>query len=76
MPTVNQKVSTPLGAGTVQGPFAVNDANGESIVKGVLVRLPVNDQTKPHLKKSNCITPKASLSALFVFQEEQLTVGR
>lgn len=73
MPRVNEKVNTPIGQGVVQGPFGVNDGNGEAVVRGVLVRLPVDDATRSHLKKSFCVTPNAEVSALFVFQEGQLS---
>jgi hypothetical protein len=63
----NQKVTTPIGEGISQGAFAIRDANGELITHGTLVRMPVNDQTRVHLTQSNCLTPRAQRSALFVF---------
>lgn len=68
----NQKVTTPLGVGVVQAPFAVLAANGEHVVSGFAVRLPVNDETRPHLNKSNCLTPHAEATGLWVFQESEL----
>lgn len=70
--TTNTKVSTPLGEGMVQAPFAIQSAQGEDIVRGLLVRMPINDSTRGHLNKSNCITPHATLSGLWVFQEKEL----
>ena len=73
MLTTNTKVNTPLGQGIVQGPFAVQSADGENIVRGALVRLPINETTRPHLNKSNCLTPRAKMNGLWVFQEGQLS---
>lgn len=70
--TTNQRVKTPLGEGVAQGPFAVVDGNGAEVVRAVLVRLPVNETTVKALKQSNCVTPRASLSGLWVFQEGEL----
>lgn len=72
MITTNMKIKTPLGEGTMQAPFAVKDAQGEHVVRGALVRLPINDVTRPHLNKSNCLTPHAQISGLWVFQESEL----
>lgn len=72
MIATNMKIKTPLGEGTMQAPFAVKDAAGNDVVRGALVRLPINDATRPHLNKSNCITPHATLSGLWVFQESEL----
>ncbi len=70
--TTNTKVSTPLGEGMVQAPFAIKSAQGDDIVRSLLVRLPINETTRPHLNKSNCVTPHAILSGLWVFQEKEL----
>lgn len=70
--TTNTKVSTPLGEGMVQAPFAIKSAQGDDIVHGLLVRLPINENTRLHLNKSNCITPYATISGLWVFQEKEL----
>lgn len=69
---VNSKVTTPLGEGVVQGAYAVTDAQDEPIIKGAAVRLPVNEETRKHLNKSNCLTPHAMLSGVWVFQEGDL----
>ena len=69
---INQLVKTPIGEGRYQGTFT------ESIMApgdrdAVLVRLPVNDDTRAHLKQSNCITPRATQSGLWVFVKEDLS---
>jgi hypothetical protein len=64
---VNSKIKTPIGEGISQGPFVVRNDQGEIITRAVLVRLPLNDQTRPHLSEANCRTPRAHRSALFVF---------
>lgn len=68
----NLKVSTPLGSGIVQGPYAVRDGNGDLIGKALLVRLPINDMTRPELNRSNCVTPMAKTSGLWVFAESEV----
>jgi hypothetical protein len=73
MLTTNTKVKTPIGEGFVQGPFAVETVSGDPVVRGALVRLPVNDITRPHLNQSNCMTPHATISGLWVFQEKELS---
>lgn len=72
MINTNQKVNTPIGEGTAQGSFHITDANGHLIVAGVGVRLPVNDVTRKQLNKSNCVTPRANVSGLWVFSESEL----
>jgi len=69
---INQKINTPIGDGITQGQFGIKDANGEEIVSGVMVRLPINETTRSSLTKSNCITPRAIRSGLWVFQESEL----
>lgn len=69
----NTKVITPLGEGIVQGRFEVKA--GADAVTGVLVRLPINDETRRHLKRSNCMTPRAAVSGLWVFQEEAVSAS-
>lgn len=71
--STNTKVNTPLGVGIVQGAFAIKANDGDDVVQGALVRLPINDVTKNHLNKENCLTPHASRSGLWVFQEKELT---
>ncbi len=70
--TTNAKVSTPLGVGVAQGPFAVVDGDGNLAAAGVLVRLPVNDVTVKALKESNCMTPRAQVSGLWVFRLSEI----
>ncbi len=73
MIAVNQKVKTPLGDGYVQGQFVVLDAKTEALIsKGIAVRLPVNEVTRPCLNNDNCLTSRASLSGVWVFQESEL----
>lgn len=68
----NQKVMTPFGNGVVEDFFAIHDNHNEVVVTGVAVRLPVNDLTRPELNKSNCLTPLAVFSGVWVFQQDQL----
>lgn len=70
---LNQKVQTPLGEGEYQAPFAVVDGMGQTVVIGMMVKLPVNEQTSKALRKSNCLTPSAKLSGLWVFQEGEIS---
>ena len=75
MITTNTPVKTPMGNGLAQAPaFSIVDASGNDVTQGVLVRLPINDATRPHLNKSNCLTPHAKLSGLWVFQVKELSV--
>lgn len=60
---INQLVNTPIGVGRCQGSFD----------ERVLVRLPVNDKTRDHLKQSNCLTPRAKQSGLWVFAKAELS---
>ncbi len=69
----NQKVDTPLGEGFVQGQFAVLDPETNALISsGIAVRLPVNEVTRPHLNNSNCLTSRATMSGVWVFQESEL----
>ena len=68
---INQNTITPIGHGVIQGLYAIVQS-GERIVSGVMVRLEVNDETRKHLSKSNCITPRANKTGLWVFKEEEL----
>lgn len=75
MITTNSTVETPMGKGIAQAPaFSIRDGQGNDIVQGVLVRLPINDATRQHLNKSNCLTPHAVQSGLWVFQVKELSV--
>lgn len=69
---MNAKVNTPLGKGIEQGRFVILDGHSELAAVGVLVRLPINDLTRPQMNKSNCITPHARSSGLWVFQGSQV----
>ena len=60
---INQKTQTPIGAGIIQGAW-----EGSRL----LIRLPVNDQTRPYLTQQNCQTPAASVSGLWVFEVGEL----
>lgn len=68
--TTNSIVTTPIGKGIAQGAFTIL-AGGES-VRGVIVRLPINDATRGEMKKSNCLTPRARISGLWVFAAEDV----
>lgn len=70
MIATNQKVNTPIGSGVVQGQFMARA--DESVIVKALVRLPVNDVTRPQLGKAYCLTPRAMKTALFVFTESEL----
>jgi hypothetical protein len=67
MMNTNARIKTPIGEGISQGLYAIRDGQGEIVRQAVLVRLPVNDQTRGHLSEPNCLTPRANRSALFVF---------
>lgn len=70
---VNQKVTTPLGVGFVQGFFQIQDPATRAVIStGIAVRLPVTDTTQPHLKDNNCVTSQAKHSGVWVFQESEL----
>lgn len=66
----NMKVQTPLGIGLYQAMFAVQDGAREPVTTGALVRLPINKETEKARKNSNCLTPKAQVSGLWVFPVE------
>lgn len=68
----NQSVKTPLGAGVVQGRFAVLYGGQAVVTDAVIVRLPINDSTRPTMKQSSCLTPRAEQSGLWVFAEEDV----
>ena len=61
MPRINSTIQTPLGSGIVQGQWHTG---------GIILRLPVNDATRPHLGDDNCLTPRAQRSGLWVFHTE------
>ena len=64
--TTNATVITPLGKGTVQG----------KVIGGWMVRLPINDTTRPHLQDANCDTPHAGFVGTWTFAEDQLTEAK
>jgi len=66
---VNSKVKTPMGEGIVQGALSMLDERSLRSAR-VIIRLPVNDETRPHLGES--LTPRASASGLWVFSEVDL----
>ena len=70
----NQLVKTPLGEGRAFGVFHLKDANRESVGQRVVVRLPVDDVTRPHLKAENCLTQKAETTAVFTFDINDVEV--
>ena len=65
-PGFNQRVSTALGQGNCSGVMQRQDGTV------YLVRLPVNEQTQPHLRDANCLTPKANRTGLWTFSESEL----
>lgn len=68
-----KSVQTPIGVGVVQSHFFVSAIrDGQLVSHGVLVRLPINDMTRAHMKKSNCVTQNAKHSGLWVFSEGEL----
>lgn len=71
MKPTNSKVRTPLGEGVVQGGWAVRQT--EEIVRAVLVRIPLTDEIRKRLNDSNCMTPHATATALFVFRASEVS---
>jgi hypothetical protein len=71
---VNQTVETPIGKGVVQGRYAITDG-GMIVAIRPLVRLVINDATVEHLSDPNCLTPRATGSALFTFTDEEVRYG-
>ena len=67
---LHKRVQTAYGEGVSQGRVEIKV--GESHVDGVLVRLPLNDVTRLHLRDANCVTPRANRSALFIFALSEL----
>jgi hypothetical protein len=69
----NQPVVTPIGTGIFQGVFGAIQRGGTEADETVaLVRLKVDSETSPHLRDSNCLTPLASQSGLWIFRESEL----
>lgn len=68
----NSRVKTQFGDGVVQGPFVIRDAGNAEVARGVLVRLPINETTRPHMIAANCLTPRANYNGLWVFRESEI----
>ena len=65
--STNQNVKTPLGGGVVQGKMMADDGRWK-----VIVRMPINDVTKATMKQAFCLTPRATVSGLWVFAEGEI----
>jgi hypothetical protein len=63
------KLQTPIGIGTFQG-FMPVLTNGVKVNK-LMIRLPINAQTEPHRKDSNCVTKGATTSGLWLFEQTE-----
>jgi hypothetical protein len=63
-PAFNQSIHTPIGQGYCSGIMRHTDQTL------YLVRLPINEQTQPHLHDDNCLTPRAKHSGLWAFQAD------
>ena len=74
MVATNNKVKTPIGDGVCQGGFSASAGDGNSQLdeKRVLVRIDLTEENRHLLGRSNCMTPHARESALFVFVESEL----
>ena len=71
---LNDTVQTRLGPGIFQGRYGVVDRETHKEDEVVaLVRLPINEQTAPHLQDPNCLTPNASGRGLWLFSESELS---
>ncbi len=68
----NSKVKTHLGYGICQGHFAAKDNRSQPAEESVLVRIPITEENQHLLGSSNCLTPRAQQSALFVFAEGEI----
>ena len=55
----------------MQGGFTVKQTEGA--IRAVLVRISLNDDVRKRLNDSNCITPHANESALFVFRDGEVS---
>jgi hypothetical protein len=60
---INQKVSTPLGDGMIEGPYGDDHW---------VVRVKITEVSAKALKRSNCLTPQAVISGLWVFEGRDL----
>lgn len=70
----NREVTTPLGTGIAFGVFRLKDRNQESVGGCVVVRLAVDENTRPHLSAAHCLTPHANESAVFMFDPSEVEV--
>ena len=70
---INQPVSTPLGPGLFQGHFIVHHPDGAT-EHCSLVKISITAETGPHRTASNCLTPRAIRSGLWVFEPNQVHV--
>jgi hypothetical protein len=68
------RLNTPLGIGTFQG-FMPVLTNGVKVNK-LMIRLPINAQTEPHRRDSNCVTKGATTSGLWLFHQTEVEVVR
>ena len=69
---INQTVHTPVGPGQFMANFATLDGSNGPVVKGRMVQIALTDDNRSHIRDSNCLTPLAMSTALFVFQDEEL----
>lgn len=70
---INQPVVTPIGEGVYQGVITIQDPDSvECRDITVLVRVNLTEQSTPHLRDANCLTPYASESGLWTFKESDL----
>lgn len=72
--STNCKVKTPYGEGIVNGMFIINDNDGKEIARGIGVRMEVNDKTRQLLSLSNCVTPHAIVSGIWIFDEKEISL--
>ena len=71
----NQLVKTPLGMGRAFGQMSIKSAHQEGVVDAVVVRLPIDETTQPRRKDSNCLTPAASKTGVWVFPVSEIGGG-
>jgi hypothetical protein len=63
-------VVTPLGEGLLigkSGERVTGEKGVVTIIDGYMVRLPVDDITRPHLSDQNCTTKHAQISGIWIF---------
>lgn len=71
MARTNDVVKTPLGDGVCQGVY--EDDESQPAKHGVLVRIPITEENLHLLGSTKCLTPLAMGSALFVFDESEVS---